>query len=240
MNTSPARLPACSIVIPCYNAAGTLAETLDTVFAQTCQDFEILAIDDGSKDTTAAVLGEIARREPRLVVIRQDNAGCSAARNRGILAARHPLVAFLDADDKWPAEHLAIHARRMTADPELGLSFSGTRFVDANGTPTGETCNPKLSGITAADVLRVIPCLTSAIVVRRELFDEVGLFNTELKRAEDQEWVFRVALSRWCRPGACRARVTPSVSIASARSSPGRARPRPTSPSIACSSSPRS
>lgn len=82
------KLPMCSVVVPCFDAEGTIEATLKSVMAQTATDIEIIVVDDGSLDNSAAVVNRLIEREPRIRLIRQDNAGVAAARNAGILSAR--------------------------------------------------------------------------------------------------------------------------------------------------------
>jgi glycosyltransferase involved in cell wall biosynthesis len=190
--------PRFSIIIPCYNSAGTIVETLESAAAQTVREIEIIVIDDGSSDESAEIVAHYARQEPRVRFIRQANAGVSATRNKGMSEARGAFVAFLDADDLWAPWYLETHAGRFAADPSLGLSFSVARIMRADGHDTGQISRPKLQGLTPEEMLATNPCTTaSAIVVRRATLDEAGFFDTTLRRAEDQEWLFRVALTKW-------------------------------------------
>lgn len=203
--------PRVSIVIPCFNAVRTLAETMASAQAQTFGDFEILAVDDGSTDTTRALLEAMGRDEPRLRVIAQANTGLAGARNSAIREARGAFIALLDADDLWDPDYLETHLANL-ADAATGVSFSRLRYIDMQSVPTGAETRPKLSGLAPADFLRSNPC-TSLIVARREVFDEVGLFNATMRRVEDQEWLFRVAVNGWKMQGIDRVlagyRITP-------------------------------
>ncbi|NUJ79153.1 glycosyltransferase family 2 protein [Methylocystis sp. FS] len=192
------KTPRFSIVIPCYNCSSTIVETLKSASAQTIRDIEIIVIDDGSTDESAEIVARYAQSEPRLRLVRQANAGVSASRNRGMTEARGSLIAFLDSDDLWDPRYLETHSQRFEADPSLGLSFSVARIMRADGQDTGQISRPKLHDLTPAEMLATNPCTTtSAIVVRRATLDEAGLFDTSLRRAEDQEWLFRVALTKW-------------------------------------------
>ncbi len=96
--------PRFSVVIPTYNRADSVLQTINSCFEQTFEDFEIIVIDDGSSDSTVAVLA--ACEDPRLVVVSQDNAGPAAARNHGMRVAKGQFIAFLDSDDSWYPEFL--------------------------------------------------------------------------------------------------------------------------------------
>jgi|BioPla2DNA2_1021312.scaffolds.fasta_scaffold23167_5 glycosyltransferase involved in cell wall biosynthesis len=112
-------VPAVSVVIPLYNKGPYIARALNSVLAQTFQDFEVIVVDDGSTDDGAEVVRGFD--DPRIWLIQQENRGVSAARNRGIEAARAELVAFLDADDEWLPGFLETILRLRTLYPDAGL-----------------------------------------------------------------------------------------------------------------------
>jgi glycosyltransferase involved in cell wall biosynthesis len=194
---NPGSQPLISVVIPCYNTAATLVETLDSVARQTWTNLEIIAVDDQSRDTTVDVLVAYGANEPRLRIVGKKNAGCGAARNTGIAIASGAFIGLIDADDLWDPTYLARHMERFAADPTLGVSFTRVKFISPDGADTGEGTRPQYENIKAADILEANPCGCAMMVARRKVFREVGLFNHNLRRAEDQEWLFRVALTRW-------------------------------------------
>ena len=191
----------CSVVVPVYNGESTLEAALASVRAQTVNEIEIIVIDDGSTDGSAEIVKRLQKEDPRIILHRQENAGVAAARNAGILASHARRIAFMDADDLWTPDHLAIHIFRFALLPELGVSFSTALFIDKDDKPVG-LARPKLNDLRPADLLASNPTTTcSTIVVRRDVFRDVGLFRTEMRHNEDQEWLFRVTLSGWALSG---------------------------------------
>lgn len=135
-----------SVVIPCYNCAGSIAETLESILSQSYRDVEIVAVDDGSKDSTAEVLATFA---DRIKVIAQPNSGVSIARNTGVQHATGDWVAFCDADDLWRADKLEIFAAALAGVPdECQVVFSDYSVMDegaiteSRGTMSSETMFP--------------------------------------------------------------------------------------------------
>jgi len=128
--TPTTEAPDVSVVIPAYNAAWCVAKAIESVLVQEGADFEIIVVDDGSTDDTAAVL---ARYGDAIRVVRQRNQGLSAARNAGIRAAQGEFVAFLDADDWWLAGKLGQQLALMHTRPELGFCSTAARVEDPDG-----------------------------------------------------------------------------------------------------------
>ncbi|HEY8580870.1 MAG TPA: glycosyltransferase, partial [Beijerinckiaceae bacterium] len=158
----------------------------------------IIVVDDGSKDATPEIVRAMMRVEPRLRLLRQENAGVAQARNVGVRSARGAFVAFLDADDLWEVGHVAGHVAAFARDPALGVSFSNARFMDYRGRLTGDASRTRAGAVAARDILSGNPCTTcSTMVVRKACFDSIGLFRSDLRRAEDQEWLLRACLGGW-------------------------------------------
>jgi glycosyltransferase involved in cell wall biosynthesis len=190
--------PAFTVVMPCFRARETIVMALNSVLAQTAPDFELFIVDDGSPDDTAAVAMSAAAGDRRVRLIRQDNAGPAAARNRGMEAGTGGLLAFIDSDDRWAVDLLARHRDHFAAQPELGVSFARIRFYDAAMSQPGR-CSAHLARLDLCQALGENPvCTTSNVATRRTVFDQVGGFDTALTHAEDQEWVVRVlATTDW-------------------------------------------
>ena len=183
-----------SVIIPAYNAAEFIGETLDSVFAQTFTGYEVIVINDGSPDTKD-LERELQRYPAKLRYLKQENRGAAAARNTGIRAASGELVAFLDADDTWKPNFL---------EQQIGLlKGSGADFVYADALLCGESplsgrtfmqVQPSRGEVTAASLLAVeVTVLTSTVLARRQPIVEVGFFDESLRRGHDFELWLRLA-----------------------------------------------
>ena len=131
-------MPRVSVVVPAFNAGQYLAETLASVTASTFTDYEIVVIDDGSSDNTAAIAERFA---PRARLIRQSNRGMSASRNTGIESSDSEFIALLDSDDLWHPEKLALQLAALEAKPDCGLCYS--EFTLWGGEPNDAFFKPQ-------------------------------------------------------------------------------------------------
>lgn len=180
-----------SVVIPLYNKERQIAGTLRSVFAQTFADYEIIVVDDGSTDGSAAIVESL--HDPRIRLIRQANAGVSATRNLGIAEARGEYIALLDADDEWRPEYLATIADLIRKYPQCDVFATNYSHVDSNG-KTFPTILRKLpfdgdDGIlyNYFEVASVSspPICSTCITARKEAFQSVGGFPLGIKSGED-------------------------------------------------------
>jgi len=179
--------PAVSVVVPVYNTATTVAETLESLFSQTMTNFEVIIVDDGSTDNSM----EIVRRydDPRCVIVSQENRGLNGARNAGIKHSKAPYIAFLDADDRWRPTMLEKHVEHLNANPTVGISFSPSALIGEDSQSLRMRQRPKLNDITARDVICRNPIGNgSAGVFRREVFD--GIAFTHVETPEGETWWF--------------------------------------------------
>lgn len=185
--------PDVSIVIPLYNAAKFIEETLRALQGQTHRTFEAIIVDDGSTDDSAKLVQGFCDCDPRLKLIRQSNSGVSVTRNRGAQVAKAPIIAFLDADDLWHPNFLEVMLRFMQQHPEVSVGFARTRFIDERGVATGATSNPRLKNLQTKDFLAGNPTTTcSNLVVRQSAFLSSGGFQSGLNHAEDQLWLLQM------------------------------------------------
>ena len=180
-----------SIVIPLYNKATSIATALNCVLAQTYQDFEVVIVDDGSTDDGAVVVEQYA--DSRIRLIRQENAGVSAARNRGIAEAEGEYVAFLDADDEWMPEYLAVQHCLTQRYPQCDVFATNYIFRGFTGNKVSTILRKlpsKAQDFVMTNYFAVAysshpPLWTSAVMVRRSVIDGVGGFPVGVKSGED-------------------------------------------------------
>ncbi|WP_353216645.1 glycosyltransferase family A protein [Sandarakinorhabdus sp.] len=189
--------PHFSVIIPMFNAIGSLGPTVASVLEQSDPDFELIIVDDGSADNSVAIALAMAAIDDRIRVVSQANAGPAAARNLGVELARGGLLAFLDADDIWHQDKLACHRAFHNANADVGVSYARIAFLEAGRAPgtTARTESTVPPGpLTVTQLIGENPvCTTSNVVVTRACIDAVGGFRAGMGYAEDQEWLARVA-----------------------------------------------
>ncbi|MBA4184036.1 MAG: glycosyltransferase [Acidobacteria bacterium] len=187
--------PLVSVVIPAYNAARTLKATVQSVFEQTVQDFEIVIVDDGSTDDTIAVARSI--EDSRVKVITQANGGAAAARNTGIKSAKGKYVAMLDADDLWMPNKLERQLAVFNSEKDVSAVQSGVYYVNDNlEVISVERCVESKDILYETLVFENLPGLMSTLIVKRTAFEEIGYLDTKLVILED--WELAIRLARYC------------------------------------------
>jgi glycosyltransferase involved in cell wall biosynthesis len=173
--------PMVSIILPVYNGARFLAESLESAVAQTYPHFEIVVMDDGSIDDSAA----IAQSFPRVRYWYQENAGIAAARNAAMKHAAGELIAFLDHDDLWAANKLELQVKYLQAHPEVGLVLANERLFFSNGYTSPFWLNHQLM---QSDHLGLVP---GTWLLRKSVFEQVGPLNPRFRISDDVDWFMR-------------------------------------------------
>ena len=197
-----------SVIIPTYNRAALIGETLESVIRQTRPVDEIIVVDDGSTDNTEKVIRAYSRYITKC--IKQPNSGPAAARNRGVREASGEFMAFLDSDDIWVQNKTEMEMEWFAKNEHLDLVFCHiSNFQENNEKEILEIRNPRIEKYlvdNASDLKEILNCLieenvigTPSVIVRRSCFDRVGPFDESLKIAEDFDWWLRAA--RTCRFG---------------------------------------
>ncbi|MEB3216565.1 MAG: glycosyltransferase family A protein [Nostocales cyanobacterium 94392] len=187
-----------TVVMPAYNAAAYLAQTIESVLSQTFTDFQLVIIDDGSTDNTAVIAEHYQQKDKRVKLLIQSNQGVSATRNQGIESSSSQYIAFIDADDKWFPEKLALHHEHLEKNPDLGVSYAKVEFLTPEGKHTRKIAKGRLTELQPQHFLYDNPTMTASnLVVRRQVFQEIGYFDCNMNYSEDLDFLFRVACSHW-------------------------------------------
>lgn len=193
--------PLISVIMPAYNSERFIAETLETVLAQTYRNIEVIVVDDGSKDSTPDIVRGFVARDPRVRLMQQANSGSPVARNAGFAASRGAFVAPVDSDDLWfpdkLEQQLAVFAQN---GPEVGLVYSWSLYVDAQGKPLGSYSAFAEEG----KVFLQMFCHNfvnngSVPLIRRAAIEQTGGYQNDCVEDADlfmrigDKWEFRVA-----------------------------------------------
>ncbi len=181
-----------SVIIPTYNGGEHLLDAVNSVLQQTLAPLEIIVVDDGSQEDVLRTLSSVSQR---ISYIRQDNAGPSAARNRGIKAARGEFIAFLDDDDLWHPTKIEAQLRCMSQDPACGLVYSIPDYIDSHGSIVYHTKpEPCPSGYVYYDFLKRNYIYTpSTTLIRASVFEMIGVFDENTSQWEDYDLWMRIA-----------------------------------------------
>jgi hypothetical protein len=185
--------PLVSIIVCVYNGQEFLGAALDSVLAQTYPRFELIAVDDGSTDASAAILSRYS--DSRLRVLHQENRGTTMALHLGLEAATGDFIAFLDQDDLWETSKLTIHVDWLRNRPTIDLTFSWFRYVDRTGRSIGLRRKRYFGTLDFRSLLSDFAIgATSNVVVRRAAIDKAGGIDPAFPRMYDLDLFLRVAL----------------------------------------------
>ena len=184
--------PLVSAIIPVYNQERYLRLAIDSVLAQTFRDFELLVVDDGSTDTTPEI---IASYGDRLRSFRKPNGGGASALNFGIREAQGKWIAWLSSDDLWEPTKLARQIAALERRPSAAFCHADAYVIDSEGGIRERQFLPNPSTRRARMLLLIRGCFINGltVLIRRDVFDEVGLFDEEDRLAYDYDMWFRIA-----------------------------------------------
>ena len=182
--------PGVSVIIPTYNRWPVVGAAVQSVLAQSYEDFELIVIDDGSTDKTAA---ELAKFGARLRYFYRDRGGVAAARNLGVRQSRGRLIAFLDSDDLWHPNKLKIQAQFMASSPEVQICQTDEIWLRKGVRVNPRIKHRKPSGEIFERSLDLCLISPSAVMMSRDLFDRSGGFDEMLPVCEDYDLWLRIA-----------------------------------------------
>lgn len=197
-----AELPLVSVIIPAYNCASFVGEAIESVQGQDYPRKEIIVVDDGSTDSTPAVLQSFG---DTIRVLHRPNGGAAAARNSGLRHAQGEYIAFLDGDDLWFPGKLALQVRHLQAHFRVGLVFTDWAVWPESGDPRPPDRRPRADGPPGGDIdpehsgwlyhRLLLNCVlfTSTVLIRRSIIQEVGEFDETLRNGQDYDYWLRVS-----------------------------------------------
>ena len=187
--------PAVSVVISAYNAERYLGEAFDSILDQTFRDFEVIVVDDGSKDATKAMLNRIAARDPRVRVISRPNKGLTVSLNEALAAARAPLIARMDADDVCLPQRFQTQVDFLANYPEVVVVGAAVELIDPFGVHIGVMNNPTDHAAIDAELLKGSggAIVHPASMMRTEILRNAGGYREQFNNSEDLDLWLRLA-----------------------------------------------
>jgi len=181
-------MPKISVIIPTYNRLELLKRSIDSIFNQTYKDFELIVVDDGSTDKTK----EFCLNDNRIIYLHQENQGVSAARNSGIKISKGEWITFLDSDDEWLPNKLEKQMEYAKNNPNIKIIHSNEIWI-RNGVRVNEKFkHKKMGGWIYKNSLPLCLISPSVVIIKKELLDEVGVFDTSFTYAEDYDLWLRI------------------------------------------------
>jgi glycosyltransferase involved in cell wall biosynthesis len=182
--------PLISVIIPTYNRGWIIKEAIDSVLAQDYVNFELIVVDDGSTDDTHDILNSYQKS---FLVLRQNNKGVSSARNRGLAAASGHFIAFLDSDDIWLPQKLSQQVDFFQSNPDALICQTEEIWIRNNVRVNPRKRHKKPSGMIFEPSLSLCLVSPSAVMIKKNLFEEVGIFDETLPACEDYDLWLRVS-----------------------------------------------
>lgn len=199
-NPTQTNLPLVSVIIAAYNAEIFISRTLDSILSQTYKNIEVIVVDDGSQDKTSEIVESFAKKDHRIILLKQSNGGVAAARNLAIEHSQGEYIAPIDADDIWYPQNIEKQLKcLLKAEPSVGLAYAWSIDIDENDIP--------MNMLRAATEERKV-CLkfaninfighASATLIRRECLENIGGYNTHFREqnaqgCEDFDLYLRIA-----------------------------------------------
>lgn len=189
--------PSVSVIIPTYNRASLLKESVQSVLSQTFKDFEIIIINNYSNDNTLEVVNSF--NDNRIKIINYKNNGIIAkSRNQGLMHSSGKYISFLDDDDLWRSDKLEIQIKYLELNPEIDIVYSNAAIIDEHNNRKGLLINPKQakSGRVFLELLKDPFVAVLTVLMRRRIFEINGLLNEDvsMRAAEDYEYWLRASL----------------------------------------------
>jgi len=194
-------MPMVSVIMPNFNHARFLVDSIQSVLGQTLSDLELIIVDDCSSDHSSEIIGRFSAVDARIKVMRHErNQGLSRSRNHALELAAGELIAFCDADDIWESDKLELQVRLLESHPNYGLVYADSLIIDEQGAPTGRRFSeiyglPKTpSGSLFGDLVHGNFINILSVLMRKECVRQVGPFDERVRWVQD--WWYWLQLSR--------------------------------------------
>jgi teichuronic acid biosynthesis glycosyltransferase TuaG len=179
--------PLVSIVVPVYNAARFMDDTIQTVLNQTYQNWELLLVDDCSSDDSVKIIKKYEKKDKRIKFFKlSENSGAAIARNTGIDNAKGRYIAFLDADDLWVSDKLKLQVAFMK-EKNAAFSFTGYEFADENGKPNGKRVHVPET-ITYKQALKNTTIWTSTVMLDMQVINKLTIYMPDIGSEDTATW----------------------------------------------------
>ena len=194
MRTASLGAPRVSVITAAYNAEAFLETTIRSALAQTFDDLEVVVVNDGSKDATSDVVRRVMASDARVRLVEQQNCGLAATRNRGVREARGELIAFLDHDDLWHSEKVALQVAKLDADRNVALVSCYSALIDTEHLCIGWRYGGEARGDVYAEMLEWDMISGGSVpLVRRAALEAAGPFDESLPMRSDWDMWIRLA-----------------------------------------------
>ena len=181
-----------SIIMPTFNRADFIVESVNSIVNQSYKDWELIIIDDGSTDNTKTVLAGLLD-DPRISYIKQENSGQSCARNSGIKAAKSKWLCFLDSDNLWPEDKLSVSWKYVEENPKAEIIYGEITRIDENGRCLGPASMKRYSGRITSKLLNDNFITINTVTMKKDCINALGGFNETDRLAEDYELWLRLS-----------------------------------------------
>jgi glycosyltransferase involved in cell wall biosynthesis len=189
-------MPAVSVIMPAYNVEPYIGDAIRSALAQTFTDFELVVVDDGSKDDTAQVVRALARQDARVHLVQQANRGLAGARNSALRASRGEFFALLDSDDLWEPTFLEQQLAILGAHPDVDIVTGNGWYL--GGARHGQLARPHPDARPAPELASIIGDEWSVFIMsvfRRQVYTGIGPFDESMRSNEDYDFWLRAAVA---------------------------------------------
>ncbi|MDB9374431.1 glycosyltransferase family 2 protein [Nodularia sphaerocarpa] len=199
-NEIPTNMPLVSVIMAAYNAEIFISKTLNSILAQTYKNIEVIVVDDGSQDKTSEIVESFAKKDHRVILLKQANSGVAVARNLAIENSHGEYIAPIDADDIWYPQNIEKQLQSLLkSEPSVGLVYAWSIYIDENDLPMNMILDSTEEGEVCLKFVNInFIGHASATLIRRECFEQIGGYNTQFREqnaqgCEDFDLYLRIA-----------------------------------------------